>query len=402
MNFDALKRFAGLGAPLAGKLGGPMGNNLTPPIALDLGVSGLKVLQVTPGEPPGLVAAGYVETPEELRDDAHKRLDFQLDAAIKLLKQGGFKGRRVVTTMPAGHTYCKHLQIQKADGIAMGTLVCAAVAAQVNADPTSILVRHVEVGPAPQSKGKVEVICTAAARSTVEHIMTKLRAARLEPVGMHTELSAALHAFDYLTGKDTARTPVLYLDIGDATTKIMIAHGADMVFARIAEIGGRMFDKSIAAALRTDPVTARATRLAADELIPARAAPAAAGAGLALLSAGMRQEGGVAVAEPTTGTGIDLREPLEMLVDEVRMSLRYHEAIFPGKRVERAVFLGGECRHKALSKHVAPALGLPTQLADPLARVARTGQEPLHNVDLKATQPGWTVALGLCLSPTDL
>jgi hypothetical protein len=47
-------------------------------------------------------------------------------------------------------------------------------------------------------------------------------------------------------------------------------------------------------------------------------------------------------------------------------------------------------------------LKLPAQMADPLARIVRTGAEPALGVDLKQPQPGWAVVLGLCLSPTDL
>jgi len=41
-------------------------------------------------------------------------------------------------------------------------------------------------------------------------------------------------------------------------------------------------------------------------------------------------------------------------------------------------------------------------LADPMASIARTGNEPTMGVDLSSPQPGWVVALGACLSPTDL
>ena len=84
------------------------------------------------------------------------------------------------------------------------------------------------------------------------------------------------------------------------------------------------------------------------------------------------------------------------------MRLRYHDSQFPGKRVDRAMFVGGEARHRGLCQAVARALRLPAQMADPLARIARTGAEPALGVDLKQPQPGWAVALGLCLSPTDL
>ena len=109
-----------------------------------------------------------------------------------------------------------------------------------------------------------------------------------------------------------------------------------------------------------------------------------------------------AAAPAATAPQPDLSEPLEMLTDEIQLSLRYHESLFPGRKVERVIFLGGESKSRALCQTIARTLKLPAQLADPLARVARTGNEPCVGVDLKQVQPGWAVALGLALSPTDL
>jgi Tfp pilus assembly PilM family ATPase len=106
----------------------------------------------------------------------------------------------------------------------------------------------------------------------------------------------------------------------------------------------------------------------------------------------------VAVSPPRA----DLSEPLEILTDEISMCLRYHESIFPERRVDRAIFIGGEARHIGLCQHIARTLRLPAQVADPMAGIARTGSEPTAGVDFRQGQPGWALALGLCLSPTDL
>jgi len=137
-----------------------------------------------------------------------------------------------------------------------------------------------------------------------------------------------------------------------------------------------------------------------------------AGSGLAVLSATMQKNGveGAAKPEPATHAGAseggngraDLTEPLEILAEEVQMSVRYHDSLFPGRGVDRLVMLGGECRAKAMCRHLAKVLRLPAQLADPMARVARTGKEPTSGVDFREPQPGWAVPLGLCVSPTDL
>ncbi|MFZ4575444.1 MAG: hypothetical protein ACOYN0_13675, partial [Phycisphaerales bacterium] len=102
MGLPSLSRFGSL-AKLSAKLSTTVGGQVrhAPPIAIDFGVSGLKVLQLEAGEQPKLVAAAYMATPDELLKDNVKRLEHQLKALPKLVKQGGFKGKRAVCTIPA-------------------------------------------------------------------------------------------------------------------------------------------------------------------------------------------------------------------------------------------------------------------------------------------------------------
>jgi hypothetical protein len=66
------------------------------------------------------------------------------------------------------------------------------------------------------------------------------------------------------------------------------------------------------------------------------------------------------------------------------------------------IFLGGESRQRLVCEHLARSLRLAAQSVDPLARLARSGKVPCEGVDVTAPQPGWAVAVGMCLSPTDL
>ena len=97
------------------------------PIALDFGVGGLKVLQIAAGDPPSLVAAAYLPTPDELLTDHQKRFDFQIDALPRIIRTGGFKGHRAVCAIPASQTFCKHMQFQRAEGVPLETMVQVAV-----------------------------------------------------------------------------------------------------------------------------------------------------------------------------------------------------------------------------------------------------------------------------------
>ncbi len=418
------------------------------PVAIDFGVGSLKVLRLQAGageaDPPKLMAAGAVETPAELVGDHNARIDFQLEQLPKLAASLGLKNMRAACSIPATQTFCKHMQLARdADGTLEGP-VAMSVAAALRCMPDALVCRHVEV---TGSAGKAEVICLGASRELVRKIMAAMRSSRLDPVGVHPEVLALIRSFDHITRR-TADTEVtsLYLDLGYGSSKVSVAHGRELVFAKLLQLGGRHLDGVVANQMKCDPVAARAARLAAVDVVPKSAgapAPSAAGeagGGLALLAAGMSKAHGDTKAQadggardgpgaidaaavlldrrnglpapglgglgpdgaPLHGPRVDLSEPLETLTDEIAMCLRYHESLFPGKRPDRVVFTGGESRHRGLCQHVAKVLRLNAQLADPLARLGRDSAAVTLGVDLSGPQPGWAVALGVALAPTDL
>ena len=406
------------------------------PIAIDFGVSSLKILQIEGGDTPSLVAAASAEVPENLREDAAKRFAFQFQALPKVIRAAGFKGRRAVCGLPAAHMFCKHMQYAKNDGLDMKGLVESTVSEHLQVMPDSLIYRHVPVeGASPQGSGgtRSEVICFAASRDLVSRMMQAVRDARLECVGMHPEFTATIAAFAHVNRRaEDVNLSTLYLDLAHGTTKVTIGHGTNIVFAKTIPMAGRELDNAVARMLEIDVGEARARRLRSSELVslpvPGPKTPGAAG--LAILSAtGARlrdgePEAGDTLTEEDRRTGMappgfsgdirlqpepapigpefDLSDQLEVLTDEIAGCLRYYEAIFPGRRVQRAIFIGGESRHRGLCQHIAKRLRLPAQVADPLARMARTGSEPCAGIDFSQPQPGWAVAFGLSLCPTDL
>ncbi len=404
---------------LAEKLSERMGTNLGlgstmgMPIAIDFGTGALKVLQVNAGQPPVLQAIVSLETPQALIGDNKRRMEFQLSALPKLVKKGGFKGKRAVCSIPAWQTTCKHLQFPRQEGVPLAQLVAAAIPQQLGVDPESLVYRFIEVSNHDKSNNKVDVVLIAVERPVVDRLMETLVDAKLEPVGIQSEFMCTVRAFDDIHRRlEDNKANTLYLDIGASTTKVMITHGRTLVFARMIDVGGRHLDAAIAKQLNCDEVTAREMRLALDKETeklfaaspPAPAAPAdpevdrRTAQPVPGLTDDITRQPTVAVAPE----GANLLEPLEIITDEVRLCLRYHASQFPGQRVDRIIFVGGESRHRGLTQHIARVLKLSAQIADPLARVARTGNESVLGIDLKQPQPGWAVALGLCLAPTDL
>ncbi len=405
MALGALKQLGGrLTSALSGTLAAQRGAGANPgtkgptPIALDFGARSLKCLQVnTEGPNPSLIAAASIETPVQPVMDPRKRLEFQLQNLPRLVREGGFKGRRVVCAIPRWMTLCKSLQVPRQDGVPLSTLVESAMAVQLQLDPAAWVHRCTEVLGAGGTSGKAEVIVMAVQRELVEKLMAGMVAAKLEPVGMHSAFAATLHAFDYMHKPNEAPQNTLYLDIGSAGTNVMIAHGKELAFARVMDLGGDHLDEMVAQQRKVDLIEARRLRELAETACTVTIKPGA-GASQPGFSADM----GTGPASPLGPEHVQMDALLEGFTDEVRICLRYHAGQFPSKKIDRAVFVGGESRHRGLCQHVARALRLPAQMADPLARLSRTGKEPALGVDLREPQPGWAVAMGLCMSPTDL
>ncbi len=89
-------------------------------------------------------------------------------------------------------------------------------------------------------------------------------------------------------------------------------------------------------------------------------------------------------------------EPLNMLVTDLMLCMRYYESIFPGRTVDRTIFVGGESRHVSFCQAIAQRLALPATLGDPLARLIKDGVAKT-TVDLRQPQPGWAIAVGLAM-----
>ncbi len=400
-------RKASLGAlrQLGGKTGAPKPGKVYP-IAVDFGASALKVMQLTPGETPGLGAAASVETPHELLDDPSARLAFQIEQLPRLVRGAGFKGKRAVCLIPACLTHTTHVQVPRGEPAMVETSARLAVASQLSCSPDALVVRHHEVGPAVEPS-KTEVITIAASRGVVGRLMGGLSSAKLEPVGMRTEAVALLRGFTSL-GLTTENDVCLYLDLGMSATKAVIAQGNHMRLARSIELGGRSLDEEISRRRKVSLARSHELRLACTEFSGVERAPVASVTGLGESgSARVGQTGLRMPAEPADNMKKvsvlpDVGETLEMLGDEVAMCLRYHHSLFPDSPVTRAVLTGGESRQLTLCRRLAGVVRVAVQAGDPSRALLRSGKEPAAGVDTAQPMPGWAAVLGLGLCPTDL
>jgi len=411
---------------------------LQPPLAIDFGAHSLKILQVSGGESPRIIAATQLDTPDEIVNDSSARLRFQLQALPKLVRKGKFSAKRAVCVLPATNMFCKHMRLQLSEGVDARSMVAATLPAQIGCPYETLICREHEVVGA-SSGGKTEIICMAVSRELVGRFMASMKSAHLQPVGMHSPFHAVVQAFDSVKRRaEDAQQPVLYLDLGYASTDVVLAHGQRIVFARTVDLGGLHLDEAIVSQREVSLEEARHLRWkipASQVAVCESEAPSESG-GLAMLQAAIAREEGehgispkhakddaaAAVAQerrvgeqapgmssqiaaatggPAFPEGVDLSEQLEILQDEIAMCLRYHKSMFPNQPVDHAVLMGGEARQVWLCQTLARGLRLSMQVGDPLSRLDRANAT-CRGVDLGKAQPGWAAALGACLSPTDL
>ncbi len=360
----------------------------TVPITIDFGSSSVKLMQAAPGDPPTLLAAVGLRIPDELRDDRGLRMDYLEKQLPRMLRKGGFRGRRVICSIPSADTLIQHMQIAVAPGIDEEETVKMQLSGQRGISGRGMVVRTYHVTEVNRDGESLsEVICFAISREAVMRYVQLLQKCKLEAVGVHSEVIGMVRAFDYTQpNAGQAGVCTLYVDVGCASTNVAITHDVQLVFARCIQIGGRHLDERLAKRLGCDVATARAQRISEQVLAGGQNAAEPGGGGVATAAA----------------PDEELTEIAGSIAEELSMCIRYHQSLFRGQPISRIVFVGGEARNIPLCQHIARELQIPAQLGDPLARFEHKRSLRTPGLSLGQPQPGWAVVCGLGNAPTDL
>ncbi|MEE9405043.1 MAG: pilus assembly protein PilM [Algisphaera sp.] len=344
------------------------------PIGIDFGADSVKLLQIIPGDPPQLVALGAATIPEEARQDANLRMAFLAEALPNLLRRHPFRNRRVVLSIPSFQAMVHNVIVPDEGDEDLDSLVRMALQERLEINADDLILRNFPGAEIMRGDQKMrEVIVFGARRNVATRYADLANRMKLEVVGMHGEAPCILKAFGHLesarTAKDRGRA-VVYIDLGAATSKLIVAQGGAMVLAKTIHAGGDNYTR----------------RLAGEKSIAFEEAR------LARMTSG----GAVATASAQSSASCDITE---CLVDELRMVVRHYEARYPKQPIEKLVFVGGEANRHGLVSELARSVRLAAQMGDPFARLSRVGgpSGPLP-IDLSQPQPGWAVPLGLCLS----
>ena len=167
------------------------------PIAIDIGTDSIKLLQVEPRDQAmRLVAATAIEIPETIRNTAPQYESFCVEAIKEGLVNHGFKGRQVVTCLPANQMAVQHLRMAKMTPDELQKALPFEVQGKLPFDAGRAVLKHSIAGEVYQNQeARQEVILMAASRENVDRHLSILSKARLDVAGIHVEPLALIECF---------------------------------------------------------------------------------------------------------------------------------------------------------------------------------------------------------------
>lgn len=361
------------------------------PVLADFGASGVKLLQLSSGDPERIVAAATIDFGSDMRGKSlESRMAHIATALPAALRSGGFRGKRVVVAPFTQHTLVQHVTLPPADAASADDVIRTRVAVSLGCDPAELIVRTSVVAETMRDgEPRVETIAFAMTRQDVMRYVTLFRRAGLSVVGVHSHIAALVHAFDKSAGSE--RSATMYVDIGYGATKVAICHGRHLVFAKTIAFAGRNLEAKLAAAHGGDVVELRNARMKAG------------------LSGHNDSNGAPSALEPSSDASIQrhcpvalaTRDAVDGLAEELSMCARYHGALCPEQPIEHVVVVGGESSDQAVCQALEHALHLSVESNDPLAAAIAAGAAS-GLPKLTGPHPGWAVAYGLSKAPTDL
>jgi type IV pilus assembly protein PilM len=244
------------------------------PIGIDLGSAVLKLAQVTSSNGKvQLTAAACAEVPPEVRGDAKARIEFFVESVPELLLQGGFKGRRAILGLPACCMHMERVRMPVLEEQGIKQALQFDLVDKLPFHPSRALIRHLVAGEVYEdNERRNEVIVLATHRDLTDRFLAAATRAKLEIAGVNAEPLAIASCLAPAENQGPTSTARAYIDIGNAGTRVYIATGRKIQFARAVPVGLSQLDLAVAQAMRVDLARARDLRMRmASQSKPARA-----------------------------------------------------------------------------------------------------------------------------------
>ena len=315
-----------------------------PLIAIDIGSSAVKVVELSGGAQKKLRAVGLEVLPGGAIVDGQVQNQEALENVLKeLLKKLKIRtaGRRAALALTGSSVLIKRVLIT-AKGADLGEQVYYEAEQHFQADMAEIYFDYAELGPAGTG-GETAVLLTGAKREMVEQYIALMRAVGLRTGVVECGVFSAANMFEYNYGVSPGLTAVV--NVGAAFSQVALTQGGEFLYARDVAIGGEEYSRRIMELLGVDRDNAETLK--------------------------------VAVSQGDNNVPDELHRVLgelnEQLVNEIQVTIDYYfqsgEAAGRDGGLTSLFLTGGGARILGLDAALAAALQIPVQIVNPFQRV---------------------------------
>ncbi|HLL88549.1 MAG TPA: pilus assembly protein PilM, partial [Tepidisphaeraceae bacterium] len=301
------------------------------PIGVDLGHDAVKMLQVevVGGDQLRVVAAAREEVPHDVRRDPRGRAAAAADVVRRLLRTGGFHGRRVVAALPREALHVKNLRMPVIPAAELDAAVQFEARNVFPFDIDRAQVRCLPAGEVRQGNDhRQEVILLAARDADIEAHVELLHRTGAQVDSLDPEPCALYRVVErFIRRKEDEQDVHVLVEVGWRRAHVVIGRGRDVVFYKPIDVGGRHLTDAVARKLTIAATEAQGLRrrLAETPVPPGEGDP------------------GRGFRDPVRQAVYDgVRATIEELAREISLCLRYYSVTFRGSRPTRLRLVGGE------------------------------------------------------------
>jgi type IV pilus assembly protein PilM len=370
---------------------------------LDIGHCSIKMIQLAVnGGHTSVLAADKVRVDPRVNGHTQERRSFVVSAIKQMLAQGNFKGREVVSCLPNDKLRLTSLRLAEAASDEIPQILRKEASQRFGLNAETDAIDYMLAGDVRQGDEiKNELILFAADSDSVRSHIGLLEEAGLRPVSIDALPCALFRSFERSLQRqeDNERTAV-FVDVGSRFTTVVFSRGREINFVKQLSIGGDSFNQEIAAKLgvKLDEAEMLRGKLRMER---SQGAERDFPSGHSLI----RQDA------PEDTERDNLKETLdastrqvmidaisavaERLAQEISLCFRYYTVTFRGKRVERAVFSGGEAYETILLNVLRRQLAVEIEVAQPLRGFDM--MDLSFDSDRRGLLCEWAVAVGLGL-----
>jgi type IV pilus assembly protein PilM len=365
------------------------------PIALDLGSTGVRLMQlVRDGDEIRVTASAQGRLEGPLPDDAGQRREVLAAKITSLLKDAPFRGRSVVSALPSSGIHIKNVRLARQEPDQLDETVLAEASERFSFSVGPDELRYINAGAVKDgTEVRDEIVMIATPADVVEDHLATLRLAKLTPECIETELTALFRAYERrLRRRSDSETVTTTIDVGESSTRLVVAKGRHILFLKRIDIGGADLDEAVSQQLNLSVDEAHDLR---HQLMsePDRTRNERGGA------IDLNEE--MDEASQTYWAVYDgMREKAISLAREISLCLRYCSVTFRGLRMDDITITGGQANDKALVEVFAEHVGGRCEVGRPLQGI------DVSSSGLQAERRGalseWSVCTGLAVRGLEL